>query len=114
MQAARSSKALRAGKKVQPSHCAGAQGAAGRRYGSVLGILLAIALIIGCARQYHWYRCGCGCVDYRYCPPAPLPFTSYCNCSTPIADSYFAERAQQGGEQSAPEEPFEPFRVPGK
>lgn len=53
-----------------------------------LGTLLTIALVVGCARQYHWYRCGCDCVDYNYCPPAPLPYTPYCTCPTPIAESY--------------------------
>jgi len=28
-----------------------------RRYLGTLGALLSIALIVGCARQYHWYEC---------------------------------------------------------
>jgi hypothetical protein len=59
-----------------------------------LGMLLAMALIFGCARQYHWYRCGCDCVNYNYCPPTPLPYSPYCSCPTPISSSY--HRTLQG------------------
>ena len=59
-----------------------------RRYRGALSMLLATVLIVGCAQQYHWYDCGCSCVDYRYCPPGPLPYAPYCSCPTPIAESY--------------------------
>lgn len=60
-----------------------------RRYPWIaLVLLLAITLIVGCARQYHWYRCGCDCVNYHYCPPAPLPYSPYCGCPTPVSSSY--------------------------
>lgn len=72
------------------------------RYRIALWAFLTITLIVGCARQYHWYRCGCGCVNYNYCPPAPLPYTPYCSCPTPIANSYQRELAQPSPEPVAP------------
>lgn len=60
----------------------------------VLGVLLTIALVVGCAQQYHSYRCGCDCVNYNYCPPAPLPNSPYCSCPTPISNAY--QRARIG------------------
>jgi hypothetical protein len=53
------------------------------------GLLL---LTVGCAPAYHAYRCDCSCLPYAYCPPAPLPYTTYCGCPTPVASCY-ANRA---------------------
>ena len=53
----------------------------------VLGMLFTVLLAGGCARPYHWYRCG-GCVNYEYCPPAPLPYTFYDGCPTPVSNAY--------------------------
>jgi hypothetical protein len=53
--------------------------------------LFAVTLLVGlsgCAAGYHRYPCGC--VPYGYRRPAPLPYASYCGCSTPIASSYAA------------------------
>ena len=72
------------------------------RYRIVLCGLLAIAIIAGCAQQYHWYRCGCDCVNYNYCPPAPLPYTPYCSCPTPIANRYEWQAAQADSAATAP------------
>jgi hypothetical protein len=69
------------------------------RYRIALGTLLATTIIFGCARQYHWYRCGCNCVNYNYCTPGPLPYTPYCGCPTPIANSYLRQVAQPGSGQ---------------
>ena len=88
-----------------------------RRYGIALWALLAIALIVGCARQYHWYRCGCDCVNYNYCPPAPLPYTPYCSCPTPIATSYDLQAAQSHSVEGPPEGPSQlptPDDYPGR
>lgn len=65
-----------------------------RRLWTALSLLLAMALVIGCARQYHLYDCGCGCVNYRYCPPAPLPYAPYDSCPTPIATCYDLQAEQ--------------------
>ena len=51
----------------------------------VAGAVLSAA---GCAQQYHWYQGGNCCTPYSYCPPAPLPYTPYHGCPTPIASSY--------------------------
>ncbi|MEI6502756.1 MAG: hypothetical protein WCP21_17240 [Armatimonadota bacterium] len=50
-----------------------------------VGLLL---LCVGCAPAYHSYQCDCSCLPYGYCPPAPLPYTTYCGCPTPVASSY--------------------------
>ncbi len=42
-------------------------------------------LTLGCASAYHSYRCASSCIPYHYCPPAPLPYTMYCGCPTPVA-----------------------------
>lgn len=42
-------------------------------------------LTVGCAPAYHAYRSECSCVPYDYCPPAPLPYTTYCGCPTQMA-----------------------------
>jgi len=44
----------------------------------------------GCASAYHAHPCGC--VPYCYCPPAPLPYASYCGCPTPLAASIDGEK----------------------
>jgi hypothetical protein len=75
-----------------------------RRYRCALGVLLVVVLIVGCAQQYHWYDCGCGCVNYNYCPPGPLPYSPYCTCPTPIAESYRFKAGQQGAEETGAEE----------
>lgn len=54
----------------------------------MVGTLLGVVLIVGCARQYHWYRCGCDCVNYNDCSPVPLPHTPYCSCPTPVSNSF--------------------------
>ena len=72
------------------------------RYRIALCALLAIAIIAGCARQYHWYRCGCDCVNYNYCPPAPLPYTPYCSCPTPIANQYDVRAAEAASTTTVP------------
>jgi hypothetical protein len=38
----------------------------------------------GCASAYHAYPCGS--VPYCYCPPAPLPYASYCGCPTLLTE----------------------------
>ena len=53
----------------------------------VAGMLLCLPSI-GCAPQYHWYGRGCSCIRYDYCPPTPLPYTTYCGCPTPVASCY--------------------------
>ena len=82
-----------------------------RRYRGAVVMLLATVLIVGCARQYHWYDCGCSCVDYRYGPPGPLPYSPYCGCPTPIAESYncqmtYPPSADTPQELSQPESPL--------
>ena len=57
-----------------------------------VGLLL---LTVGCAPAYHSYRCACSCIPYDYCPPAPLPYTTYCACPTQVASCY-ANRAVPG------------------
>ena len=79
-----------------------------RRYRIALWVLSTITLVVGCARQYHWYRCGCGCVNYNYCPAAPLPYTPYCSCPTPIAKTYQRQMSQPTPEPVVPEETSEP------
>lgn len=79
-----------------------------RHFQLALGLVAAAALILGCARQYHWYRCGCDCVNYHYCPPAPLPYTPYCTCPTPVANSYQHQTSQPASEPIAPPTPSEP------
>ncbi|MEX0702598.1 MAG: hypothetical protein WD069_10930 [Planctomycetales bacterium] len=61
-----------------------------RRSSRAIGALALTALLAagGCAPQYHWYRGGGCCVGYGYCPPAPLPYTSYSGCPTPVASGY--------------------------
>ncbi len=85
----------------------GAPIALGRRYRGALVMLVATMLIVGCARQYHWYDCGCGCVNYHYCPPGPLPYEPYCSCPTPIAESYDCQLAHPHS-ADAPQEWSEP------
>ena len=52
-------------------------------------VLAGVALSAGgCAQQYHWYQGGRCCTPYTYCHPAPLPYTPYHGCPTPIASSY--------------------------
>lgn len=82
-----------------------------RRYWAAPSLLLAIALVIGCARQYHWYDCGCDCVNYRYCPPAPLPYSPYCSCPTPVSSSY--NRLLQAATQDAETIPDNAPAMPG-
>ena len=80
----------------------------GRRHPRLaLALLLASALIVGCAEQYHWYRCGCDCVNYQYCPPRPLPYSPYCSCPTPISHSYH-QRLQEGQTASTEAGPLDP------
>ena len=52
------------------------------------GILAVMTLIFvaGCATAYHKYPCGC--VPLDYCPLAPLPYTQYDRCPTPIAQEF--------------------------
>ena len=83
-----------------------------RRYLGTLGALLSIALIVGCARQYHWYECGCSCVNYNYCPPGPLPYSSYHSCPTPVAKSYRFEAGQQVAGEATSEDPSDDPSVP--
>ena len=52
---------------------------------SCVGLLF---LTVGCAPAYHSYRCASNCIPYDYCPPAPLPYTMYCGCPTPVASCY--------------------------
>ena len=40
--------------------------------------LVVATLLCGCAPAYHSYS-GC-CVDCKYCPPPPLPYTQYDEC----------------------------------
>jgi hypothetical protein len=70
-----------------------------------LGMLVAMALIVGCARQYHWYRCGCDCVNYNYCPPAPLPYSPYCSCPTPVSSSYHRLLQSEPTAAASPDDP---------
>lgn len=75
----------------------------GCRRWATLTTLLATILIIGCAKQYHWYDCGCDCVNYRYCQPSPLPYAPYCGCPTPVAQSYDCQLRQQLPDEQAPD-----------
>jgi hypothetical protein len=47
-----------------------------------------VIVLSGCARAHDQYRWGC--ITYGYCPPAPLPYASYCGCPTPLAEAYRA------------------------
>ena len=55
---------------------------------SYLGGSLLVAAM-GCAAAYHDYPCGV--VPLDYCPPAPLPYTGFSNCPTPIAQEYVSD-----------------------
>jgi hypothetical protein len=52
-------------------------------------LLLAVAFAVvtalsaGCAADYHAYSGGC--VPCVYCPPPPLPYTTYCACPSSIS-----------------------------
>lgn len=48
---------------------------------ALLSLLLILVGVAGCAADYHRYTCPC--VRYRYCPPAPLPYTVYGGCPSP-------------------------------
>lgn len=52
---------------------------------------LCLISFAGCAAGYHAYPDGC--VPYTYCVPAPLPYTQYSSCPTPIAARYLERRA---------------------
>jgi hypothetical protein len=72
-------------------------------------IWVALALLpVGCAPAYHAYRPGCyGCIEYGYCPPSPLPYTSYGGCPTPVASGYadrVAPTSPRGRESPVPME----------
>jgi hypothetical protein len=54
------------------------------QFGVVVCVALA-ALTVGCAPAHHSHRDRCHCIEYGYCPPAPLPYTTYCGCPTPVA-----------------------------
>ena len=47
-------------------------------------------LFAGCAPAYHDYPCGR--VSCSYCPPNPLPYSTYdpCNCNDSIGRQYLA------------------------
>ena len=62
------------------------------------GVLLLAVAVSGCASPYHWYPCGC--VDYGYCAPAPLPHADYSGCPTPIAAQRDNEEPAGGATQS--------------
>jgi hypothetical protein len=64
-----------------------------RTMGFAVG-LLAFATLGGCCcRWVHCYRGGC--VPYDYVAPAPLPYTTYCGCPTPIAQEYREANSMQ-------------------
>jgi hypothetical protein len=56
----------------------------------VAAILLAVAVAVaGCAGSYHDYAGGC--VHCNYCPPPPLPYTTYgYGCETTVAKNWSA------------------------
>jgi hypothetical protein len=51
---------------------------------------LTLTLAMGCAPAYHCYS-GCH-VNCQYCPPPPLPYTSYsgCACHSCAASKYLS------------------------
>lgn len=55
----------------------------------------------GCAAGYHAYPHGC--VPYADEPPAPLPYTQYSTCPTPIASRYFQQHGDTNRSRSLPE-----------
>jgi hypothetical protein len=67
---------------------------------TALGCLSAVCFT-GCAAAYHAYPNGC--VPYSYHAPAPLPYTQYSNCPTPIAARYFERRADTSPARSLPQ-----------
>lgn len=80
-------------------------------------VVFASLLAGGCAHCRH--SCDNVCIPYDYCPPAPLPYTTYCACPTPVAAAgkwrsplvqhSASESAQQipGGDESVSTEPME-------
>lgn len=49
--------------------------------------LACLVLVSGCAPAYHRYAEGC--VECRYCPPSPLPYSHYhvCDCRVHLAST---------------------------
>lgn len=56
--------------------------------------VVAIVVLAGCAPAYHCYD-DC-CVPCQYCPPAPLPYTGYCDCQchSKAAQPYLASSTE--------------------
>ena len=80
------------------------------RYAMHVPIAIAAAVIAGgCAQQYHCYRDGPCCTGYSYCTPAPLPYTPYRGCPTPVASSYVGRVGYAPvAPQASPNEPQTP------
>ncbi len=53
-------------------------------------LLMPLFGLMGCASAYDCYPCGQ--VSCGYCPPNPLPYTTYqpCNCNDSIGQTYAA------------------------
>ena len=45
--------------------------------GQTFAIGMVLTAIVGCATSYRSHACGCGCVDYKYSAPRPLPYARY-------------------------------------
>jgi hypothetical protein len=65
---------------------------------SCVGLLF---LTAGCAPAYHSYQCASHGIPYDYCPSAPLPYTLYCGCPTPVASCYANRDALAEGANDA-------------
>ncbi len=65
--------------------------------------LLPLLAFPGCAPQYNGYRCGR--VSCHYCPPRPLPWSTWesCNCTDSAGRAWAARLATGNQMEMAPE-----------
>ncbi|MBI1903690.1 MAG: hypothetical protein HY000_36310 [Planctomycetes bacterium] len=84
-----------------------------RWIGRTVVVMLAALSAAGCAPQYHWYSNPCCCIPYDYPPAAPLPYTTYCGCPTPVASCYEMRKEESMPRDAAapPSSSYEPGRA---
>jgi hypothetical protein len=51
---------------------------------ALLALVVVSQLPHGCAHSCCFTPCD-ACIPYGYCPPAPLAYSGYCGCPTPVA-----------------------------
>ncbi len=76
------------------------------KIGSILFLAVWMAPLLvfaGCASQYDCYTCGRVCCNY--CPPKPLPYSTYesCNCTDSIGQAYAATLWTKSHLKTAPD-----------